>query len=388
MNDELLLTFTNLYGKRKGIATYFAPARLNLIGDHIDYNGGHVLPCSITLGTYATIRLRKDKRLNFYSMNNSQDGVIHASLDNLTSIRDGGWVDYLLGVIWSYTQRGIDIPCGMDMAIWGNVPQAVGLASSASLGALMAYILNDAFGFLLSGQDMAMICQYAENNFKGIDCGSMDHFAVFMGKKDQAIYLDTATLKYEYVPIEFRDLKIIVTDTMTKHEMAEIIAAKRRMECSRALESIQTRISCDALGDLSIDEFEEYRDSIVDDKIFHRGKHAVYENQRTIKAKKALAEGNIEKFGMLMNESHASLRDDYETSCMECDILVEAAWSVDGVIGSRITGAGCGGCIVSLVRADALETFVKTLTAVYEDKVHMTPAFFVVETCDGPCRIL
>ena len=388
IQQNVLEKFQELYGAEGDIRVYFAPGRVNLIGEHTDYNGGHVFPCALTIGTYMAVRKREDRQLRFYSMNFENLGVIEDSLDNLVAKEDGEWTNYPKGVIWAFEGRGMKLDCGLDIALYGNIPNGSGLSSSASLEVVTGYMLKDMFGFDVTNQDIALIGQYSENNFNGCNCGIMDQFASAMGKADNAIFLDTADLSYEYAPVKLDGAKIVVTNSMVKHSLVTSAYNDRRNESSQALADLQQVCGISTLGELTEEEFEKYKNSIKDEVNRARAKHAVYENQRTIKAVAALKNNDIETFGKLMNASHVSLRDDYETSCEEVDVLVEEAWKIDGVIGSRITGGGFGGCTVSIVKDDAIDTFKEKLTAAYEQKVGKTPEFYVVSIGDGPSRLI
>ena len=388
IQQNVLEKFQELYGAEGDIRVYFAPGRVNLIGEHTDYNGGHVFPCALTIGTYMAVRKREDRQLRFYSMNFENLGVIEDSLDNLVAKEDGEWTNYPKGVIWAFEGRGMKLDCGLDIALYGNIPNGSGLSSSASLEVVTGYMLKDMFGFDVTNQDIALIGQYSENNFNGCNCGIMDQFASAMGKADNAIFLDTADLSYEYAPVNLDGAKIVVTNSMVKHSLVTSAYNDRRNESSQALADLQQVCGISTLGELTEEEFEKYKNSIKDEVNRARAKHAVYENQRTIKAVAALKNNDIETFGKLMNASHVSLRDDYETSCEEVDVLVEEAWKIDGVIGSRITGGGFGGCTVSIVKDDAIDIFKEKLTAAYEQKVGKTPEFYVVSIGDGPSRLI
>ena len=388
IQQNVLEKFQELYGAEGDIRVYFAPGRVNLIGEHTDYNGGHVFPCALTIGTYMAVRKREDRQLRFYSMNFENLGVIEDSLDNLVAKEDGEWTNYPKGVIWAFEGRGMKLDCGLDIALYGNIPNGSGLSSSASLEVVTGYMLKDMFDFDVTNQDIALIGQYSENNFNGCNCGIMDQFASAMGKADNAIFLDTADLSYEYAPVNLDGAKIVVTNSMVKHSLVTSAYNDRRNESSQALADLQQVCGISTLGELTEEEFEKYKNSIKDEVNRARAKHAVYENQRTIKAVAALKNNDIETFGKLMNASHVSLRDDYETSCEEVDVLVEEAWKIDGVIGSRITGGGFGGCTVSIVKDDAIDIFKEKLTAAYEQKVGKTPEFYVVSIGDGPSRLI
>ena len=320
-------------------------------------------------------------------MNFDNLGVVESSLDEFTPDPDGLWINYPMGVMWAFEGRGMKLESGLDIVLFGNIPNGSGLSSSASLEVVTGYMLKDIYGFDVTNQDIALIGQYSENNYNGCNCGIMDQFASAMGKKDNAIFLDCNTLDFEYAPIVLDGAKIVVTNSMVKHSLVTSAYNDRRNESAQALKDIQTVCDIKTLGDLTDEEFEAHKDAIKDEVARKRGKHAVYENQRTIKAVKALKENDIETFGKLMNASHVSLRDDYETSCPEVDVLVDEAWKIPGVIGSRITGGGFGGCTVSIVKDEAIDQFKANLTKAYEEKVGKTPEFYVVSIGDGPSRL-
>ncbi|MGN1267258.1 MAG: galactokinase, partial [Dorea sp.] len=341
MLGKLTQRFKELYGDHGEIRTYFAPGRVNLIGEHTDYNGGHVFPCALTLGTYAVVRNREDRVLRFYSMNFDSFGVVETSLDDLVPNKAASWTNYPKGVMWAFEKRGYKLTHGLDIAIYGDIPNGSGLSSSASLEVLTGVIIKDTFGFdAVSMIDIALIGQDSENNFNGCNCGIMDQFASAMGKKDNAIFLDTNTLEYEYAPVKLPDAKIVITNSKVKHSLVDSAYNDRRTECETALTELQTVLNIQTLGDLTEEEFEANKDTIKSPIRQKRAKHAVYENQRAIKAVEALKANNVELFGKLMNASHESLRYDYEVSCDEIDILVDLAQAMPGVIGSRITGGG------------------------------------------------
>ena len=379
--------FTDIYGDGEDIREYFAPGRVNLIGEHTDYNGGHVFPCALTIGTYGVARKRKDDKLHFYSANLDKDTVVEVSLSDLDYRKQYSWANYPLGVVWAFANKGYTLDQGFDMAIWGNIPNGSGLSSSASLEVLTGVILRDLYGFDgLSMTDLALIGQYSENNFNGCNCGIMDQFAVAMGKKDCAIFLDTSDLSYEYAKIALPDAKIVITNSKVKHSLVDGKYNERREECAKALSQLQEVVDIASLGELDCEAVQRYQSVITDEECRKRAKHAVAENQRTIQAVAALKDNDIAKFGELMNASHVSLRDDYKVSCEEIDILVDLAWQVDGVIGSRITGGGFGGCTVSIVKNDAVDTFMEQVGAGYQKKTGIEAEFYVVEIGDGARR--
>ncbi len=382
--EQLIEKFQKLYGEGGEIRTYFAPGRVNLIGEHTDYNGGHVFPCALTMGTWAVVRNREDRKLGFYSLNFEKLGIIESSLDELVPSKEAGWTNYPKGVMWAFEKRGYELTHGLDILIYGNIPNGSGLSSSASLEVLTGLMLKDTFGFEeLSMIDLALIGQYSENNFNGCNCGIMDQFASAMGKKDHAIFLDTNTLKYEYAPVILDDAKIVIINSKVKHSLVDSAYNDRRNECETALKELQKVTPIQTLGDLTEEEFENYKDAIKDPVRQKRAKHAVYENQRTIRAVKALRNNDVELFGQLMNASHESLRYDYEVSCEEIDILVDLAQAMPGVLGSRITGGGFGGCTVSIVKENAVDKFIETIGNTYKEKVGHEAEFYVVDIGDG-----
>lgn len=388
MEQKLLAKFMELFGAEGEISVFFAPGRVNLIGEHTDYNGGHVFPCALTIGTYMAVRKRNDRKLRFYSMNFEELGIIEDSLDDLKAKENGEWTNYPKGVIWAFEGRGMKLEAGLDIALVGNIPNGSGLSSSASLEVVTGYMLKEMYGFDVTNQDLALIGQYSENNFNGCNCGIMDQFASAMGKANHAIFLDTADLSYTYAPIALDGAKIVVTNSMVKHSLVTSAYNDRRNESAQALADLQTVCGIASLGELTEEEFEKYKSSIKDEICRSRAKHAVYENQRTIKAVEALKNNDLLTFGKLMNASHVSLRDDYETSCEECDILAEEAWKIPGVIGSRITGGGFGGCTVSIVKDESVDLFKETIQKVYEEKVGKTPEFYVVSIGNGPSKLI
>lgn len=384
MKERLIQQFQELFKGEGEIRSYFAPGRVNLIGEHTDYNGGHVFPCALTLGTYGIVRNRDDRKLRFYSANFDKLGVIETSLDELVPDPKANWTNYPKGVMWAFEKRGYKLAHGLDILIYGNIPNGSGLSSSASLEVLTGIILKDTFGFdNVSMVDIALIGQDSENNFNGCNCGIMDQFASAMGKKDHAIFLDTNTLHYEYAPVALEDAKIVITNSKVKHSLVDSAYNDRRNECETALKELKAVTNISSLGELSEEAYEEHKDAIKDAVRQRRAKHAVYENQRTIRAVEALKNQDVELFGKLMNASHESLRYDYEVSCEEIDILVDLAQAMPGVLGSRITGGGFGGCTVSIVKNDAVDTFVSEIGKAYREKVGHDAEFYVVDIGDG-----
>ena len=387
MKEKLIATFKEKFGDGGDIRSYFAPGRVNLIGEHTDYNGRHVFPCALTIGTYFIARQREDRVLRFYSTNFESLGIIESSLDNLVWSKEADWTNYPMGVMWAFGEKGYKITNGFDILLCGNIPNGSGLSSSASVEVGTGVLLRDMYGFDVSMIDIALIGQYSENNFNKVNCGIMDQFAIAMGKKDHAIFLDTADLSYEYAPIVLKDAKIVIACSNKKRGLGDSKYNERRAECEEALAELQTVVDIKSLGELDEAQFEQYRSAIKSEVRQRRAKHAVYENQRTIKAVAALQNNDITLFGELMNASHVSLRDDYEVTGIELDTLVEEAWKIDGVIGSRMTGAGFGGCTVSIVKDDAVDAFIEKVGTAYKNKIGYAADFYVVEIGDGPVKL-
>ena len=378
--------FRQVFGPGGDIREYFAPGRVNLIGEHTDYNGGHVFPCALTIGTYAAARKRDDRVIRFFSDNFPEAGILQTSLDDTEYRKELSWCNYPRGVIYAAAQAGFAADSGMDILYFGTIPNSSGLSSSASIEVLTGYILKDLFGFDFDGITNAKLGQAAENSFIGVNCGIMDQFAIAMGKKDHAIFLDTATLRYEYVPLDLTGARIVIMNTNKKRKLGDSKYNERRSECERALADIRKVKDIKTLGDLDEEGFLSVQDAIKDPVCRKRAKHAVFENRRTIRAAEALQDGNLALFGQLMNESHISLRHDYEVTGLELDTLVTEAWQQDGVIGARMTGAGFGGCAVALVREKAVPEFAAKVGEAYLKKIGYAAAFYVAQTGDGPVR--
>ncbi len=386
MKEIVLNKFAEVFGGNEGAKAYFAPGRVNLIGEHTDYNGGHVFPCALTIGTYGVARKRDDRICRFYSMNFEDLGVIEVSLGGeLKADKKLDWVNYPLGIVWAFAEKGMTIDKGFDLLLNGNIPNGSGLSSSASVEVLTGFILRDLYGFDVTNQDLALIGQFSENKFNGVNCGIMDQFAIAMGKKDHAIFLDTSNLQFEYAPLKLEGAKIVIACSNKKRGLGDSKYNERRQECEDALAALQTMVNIMSLGDLDEATYEKLSPVIKDGTKCRRARHAIYENQRTIHAVDALKSGNLKAFGQLMNESHKSLRDDYEVTGKELDTLVDAAWKVPGVIGSRMTGAGFGGCTVSIVKQENIDEFIKKVGETYEKEIGYSADFYVVEIGDGPC---
>lgn len=371
--------FSQVFGREPDVYA-FAPGRVNLIGEHTDYNGGYALPCALNLGIEGAARLRDDRTIRLYSANFPDKGI--AEIPLLSNIC-GEWTDYPLSVIRTFAAMGYVIDRGADFVFSGNLPDGSGLSSSAALEVLAGILLRELYGFSVTSQELAVFGQFAENRFIGVNCGIMDQFASAMGKSGSAILLDSATLDYSYAPFPENDAALVIVNSGVKHSLASSAYNDRRRECESALADINKVKKASSLCALSVDEFERYKDSIINPVCRKRAKHAVYENHRTKQAADALRNGDLTEFERLMRESHLSLKDDYEVSCAELDFLAEAAWSFDGVYGARMTGGGFGGCTVNLIKKDSLDSFVGTVSEKYREEFGKDAQIFAVEISGG-----
>ena len=378
INDK----FTEIFGEQAE-ATFFSPGRINLIGEHTDYNGGHVFPCAISLGTYGAARKREDNKLRFYSANFEDLGIIETSLDDLKYDKKDNWVNYAKGMIYFLKETGHDVDKGMDIFIEGNIPNGSGLSSSASLEMLIGVIAQELFNLDIDRVDLVKLGMETENKFIGVNSGIMDQFAVGMGKQNQAILLDTNTLEYSYAPVDMGNNVIVIMNTNKRRELADSKYNERRSECETAVGELQAKLDINTLGELDAQTFDEYAYLIEDENRLKRARHAVWENQRTMQAQAALEEGDLEKFGRLVNASHVSLEHDYEVTGIELDTLAHTAWKQDGVLGARMTGAGFGGCGIAIVDKDKVEAFKENVGKVYTEKIGYAPAFYIAEIADG-----
>ncbi|MBR3771598.1 MAG: galactokinase [Clostridium sp.] len=388
MREKVLTEFTSIFGNDGDIRVFFAPGRVNLIGEHTDYNGGHVFPCALTIGTYLVIRKRQDEKIRLYSMNFEGIGIKEESLGTINPGKYVDWISYPLGIVWALKQKGFSLASGFDALYYGNIPNGSGLSSSASIEVATAFALGKVFHLEISNINIAKLSQFSENEFNMVNCGIMDQFAVAMGKENHAIYLDTATLDYSYAPIQLRNEKIVIMNTNKRRELGDSKYNERRSECLEALERLKTVTSIETLGDLTCEEFEKYKEAIGDPVLTKRAKHAVYENQRTIEAVQALQGGDLHNFGKLMNSSHDSLRDDYEVTGIELDTLVAETVKCEGVIGARMTGAGFGGCAVSIVKSDHVDEVIQKVGEKYKEKIGYAADFYVVSVGNGPKELM
>ncbi|MBS4200422.1 galactokinase [Bacillus sp. FJAT-49732] len=385
--NELRKKFTGIFGDNGEIRTFFAPGRVNLIGEHTDYNGGHVFPCALDIGTTLLVRKREDNVLRFYSMNFPDVGVIESPLDNLLYKEEDDWANYPKGVVDVFQKEGKTISTGLDLLFYGNIPNGAGLSSSASIELVTGVMLNELFDLNIERVQIVKYAQKAENEFVGVNCGIMDQFACGMGKEGHAILLDCQTLEYTYSPLQLSDHVLVIANTNKRRGLADSKYNERRSECERALAQLQKELDIQSFGDLTVDEFEAHKYLIENETDRMRAKHAVSENARTLVAVEKLNEGDLEAFGKLMNASHLSLMKDYEVTGKELDALVEAAWNED-VLGARMTGAGFGGCTINLVNKEKLDDFIKNVGEAYEEVTGLKADFYVVGIGDGAKEIV
>ena len=384
--DEMQEVFREKFGAAQTHA-YFSPGRVNLIGEHTDYNGGHVFPCAISLGTYALVAPRTDGISRLYSMNLPEQGVVQFPMHGAVKSDAYGWANYPIGVVRVMEDAGHRAAHGFDIVLYGTLPNGAGLSSSASIEVLMAVILNDELNLSIDMVELVKFSQKAENEFVGMNCGIMDQFAVGMGKKDCAILLDCNTLSYRYSKLALDGCSIVITNTNKTHSLVTSAYNERRAQCESALKALQKVKPIKALGELTNAEFDTIASAIPDPVERRRARHAVYENNRTLEAVKALEANDVKRFGELMNASHVSLRDDYEVTGPELDTLAELAWQQDGVLGSRMTGGGFAGCTVSIVRDAAIPAFEKNVGDAYTAKIGYAPSFYVANIADGARRL-
>lgn len=375
--------FNEVFKKEK--LYFFAPGRVNLIGEHTDYNGGHVFPCALSFGTHCVFCKRDDKKIRLYSLNFPEKGIIDADLSAISYDKKQDWANYPLGVIKTLQNHGYNINQGFELMFWGDIPNGAGLSSSASIELATAVAMNKVFNLYIPQVELVKFCQEAENKFVGMNCGIMDQFAIGMGKEGCAVLLDCNTLDYEYAPLDLKGVSIVIMNTNKRRELADSKYNERRAECERALKELQRKLPIKSLGDLSIDEFEKNKELITNPTDRKRAKHAVYENQRTLQAVERLKAGDLKTFGKLMNESHISLRDDYEVTGKELDTLAEAAWQQPGVLGARMTGAGFGGCAIALVQDADVKHFIDNVGKIYREKTGLQADFYIASV-GGPAR--
>lgn len=382
---ELNTKFAEIFGPRE-TTQYFSPGRINLIGEHTDYNGGHVFPASITYGTYGVAAPREDKKVLVYSTNFDDIGVISFDIDHLEYDKKDNWANYVKGMVLKL-KEGHTIDYGFELLVEGTIPNGAGLSSSASLELLVGVMLEDLFNLKTDRLELVQTGKKVENEFIGVNSGIMDQFAIGFGDVDQAILLDTNTLKYEMVPVKLDGYAVVIMNTNKRRELADSKYNERRSECEEALARLQKKLDIQSLGELDVATFEANSSLIADDTLTRRARHAVTENQRTLEAKAELEKGNLAAFGKLLNASHHSLRYDYEVTGIELDTLVDAAQAQEGVLGARMTGAGFGGCAIALVKEENIATFKNNVYDAYLKIVGYAPDFYVAHIGSGTTKI-
>ncbi|MEW6978842.1 galactokinase [Bacillus pumilus] len=376
MIDRLRAAFHQQFGDKEELRYFFAPGRVNLIGEHTDYNGGHVFPCALTLGTYAAGAKRSDGRVRMYSLNFEEDGVKEFDLFEIAYAESDGWANYPKGVFNQFIEAGMDIKEGFDIVYGGNIPNGAGLSSSASIELVTAVLINEWSSFGTSHVDLALLSQRAENDFIGVNCGIMDQFSIALGKEDHAILLNCDTLAFEYSPFRQEGLVLVIANTNKQRTLADSKYNERRSECQSALNDLRKEMDIAHLCELTAGEFAQHAHLIQDDTCRQRARHVVTENERTMKAVNFLKDDKMEELGALMKASHLSLKNDYEVTGLELDALAEAAWLHPGTIGSRMTGAGFGGCTISIVKEELLDSFIEETGAVYQEKTGIQASFY------------
>ena len=379
---ELKQEFSNIY-HQEPTGCYFSPGRINLIGEHTDYNGGHVFPCAISLGIYGAASPRTDERFCFYSANFAAMGVVETDMRQLQFAKEDSWANYAKGMLHFMLEDGAKIDHGLNIYINGNIPDGAGLSSSAALEMLIGILLQDQFQLSFSKLEIVKLGVKTENDFIGVNSGIMDQYAVAMSKKDHAILLDTEKVESELVPLDLKDNVIVIMNTNKKRTLADSKYNERRAECEKGLHFLQEKLSIQSLGELDNLTFDENSYLLPTKNLLKRCRHAVWENERTLNAEKALQKGDLNEFGNLMNASHVSLEYDYEVTGKELDTLVHTAWKQPGVLGARMTGAGFGGCAIALVAKNKVEAFEKNVANIYQEEIGYLPSFYIAETADG-----
>ena len=381
---ELIRSFYEAFGPGAEPRVFFAGGRVNLIGEHVDYNGGHVLPCALTMGTWGLLRRRTDDRLRFYSLNFPQAGVLEGTLRSVRFHERNQWTNYVLGMLFALGERGIVLNSGFELLIYGNIPNGSGLSSSASLEMVAGEAFRACYGLDVTNVELALLGQRAENGFIGLNSGIMDQFSIALGQEDSAVFLNTGTLSYEYVPVELGDNVILIMNTCKRRTLADSKYNERRSECESALKALQKALPVKDLASVDLRTFEANKHLIENETERARAEHVVYECARTVEACKKLRQGDLISFGRLMDASHDSLRDLYAVSCKELDALVDEARKCPGVLGARMTGAGFGGCAVAIVNRDAVDAVMEKVGAAYEAAIGYPCAFYVASIGGGP----
>ncbi|KRE32580.1 galactokinase [Paenibacillus sp. Soil522] len=386
--DTLTQQFIQQYGGEAGdIAVFHAPGRVNLIGEHTDYNGGYVFPAALTFGTTLLIRKRSDKQLGLATTNFPSSKQF--SIETIVYDVADDWMNYPKGIVYELEQSGVQLSSGYDLLYHGEIPNGAGLSSSASIEVVTAYALQALEGLQTDTVNIALLSQKSENEFNGVQCGIMDQFAVANGKKDHAILLMCDTLEYDLVPFESGRYKLVIGNTNKRRGLVDSAYNERRAQCEQAVQDLQAAFpELTLLGQINLEQFNSAKHFIKDETVQKRAQHVVEEIDRVLQSIKALKENDLVQFGQLMNGSHDSLRDLYEVTGAELDAMVEAARQVPGVLGSRMTGAGFGGCTVSLVHEDSVETFKDEVGRKYNEATGLTADFYVCTIGNGVERLV
>lgn len=377
--------FTQVFGGEP-TATFFSPGRINLIGEYTDFNGGHVFPCAISLGTYAAVRVNTESAFHFYSANFPEDGVLTVSGQPGTP-KSGKWVDYAQGMLAVLAENGATYAHGLDVYVAGDLPDGAGLSSSASLEMLIGEIANEMYALNVPMIDRVHDGQQVENHYVGVNSGIMDQFAVGMGEANTATLLDTNTMAYDRLPLELGDNVVLIMNTNKQRQLTDSKYNERRSECETALAHLQEQLPVTNLGDLTGQQLDEYAYLIPEENVLKRARHAVLENERTLRAADALKRGDLATFGRLVSASGVSLRFDFEVTGRELDVLVGAALKQPGVLGARMTGAGFGGCAIAIVQADHVQDVITAVGQQYAAAIGYDATFYVADIADGPRKL-
>lgn len=388
MNTDFLKTNFEQIFQQAATDCFFSPGRINIIGEHTDHNGGHVFPCAISLGTYAAYGPRSDKKIAVCSGNMNDDLVVFDLDDRqLEEDPDHKWINYFKGMSAYVQDESQKLDHGFNLYVWGNLPYGAGLSSSASIEMLVGHVLTEEYGLEIDPVKLAQLGQKTENDFIGLSSGIMDQFAVNMSKKDHAILLDCATLKYAYLPLDLGDYEIIIMSTNKKHSLANSAYNDRVQECQEATNRLRQKLDLESLGDIDEDTFDEYSYLINDETLIKRARHAVFENQRTIKAAKAMQDKDLNRLGRLINASHVSLHFDYEVTGKELDTLAQSAWKQEGCLCARMIGGGFGGSAIAIVKEDKAEEFKENVGKIYREKIGYAASFYEAKIVDGTHKI-
>lgn len=385
--QTLIKQFHSIFQTNSTPRTFFAPGRINLIGEHTDYNGGHVFPAAISYGTYALAAKRNDQQLRFYSMNFPEKGIITCDIADLTFNDSHDWANYPKGVFLHLMDAGFHLSHGADILYYGNIPNGAGLSSSASIELVTGVLVEGIYEKTIDRIKLIQLGQKVENEYIGVNSGIMDQFAIGMGKENQAMLLNCDTLEYKYAPLNLTDHVIMIINTNKERKLSGTKYNERRAQCEAALADLQQELKIRSLGELTIEEFEASKHLISDEVNQKRAKHVVYENARTLEAFDALQQGDLEAFAELLNESHISLRDDYEVTGVELDTISETAWNLDGVLGARMVGAGFGGCAIALIEKEKAESIKQQINKVYKEKVGYEATFYTATIGEGAKEI-